>query len=96
MSEEGAAPDSLRLEAVEGACAGAVYEHSAATALAIGRTKASSLHINDATVSERHGELAWRGGSWQLTDFDSSNGTAVNGATLEPHGAHVSLRFWCC
>ncbi|MGH7813591.1 MAG: FHA domain-containing protein [Candidatus Binataceae bacterium] len=47
--------------------------------IAIGSDPANDIMIEDATVSRRHATIAWRRGSFELTDLDSSNGTFVNG-----------------
>lgn len=39
--------------------------------------------VQDPSVSERHAELSWRGGSWHVRDVGSSNGTCLNGRALE-------------
>lgn len=81
-------PHLLSLEALEGPSTGTQYRPKG-TNITVGRTKASKLHIEDETVSERHGVLQWDAHTeaWTVTDLDSSNGTAVNGVTLDPYGA---------
>lgn len=51
----------------------------------IGRTKASSIHIKDQSVSEKHGVISWNGKTWTLADCGSSNGTSLNGQRLNPY-----------
>ena len=78
-------PDMLKLSCFEGPSAGMEFSKPGVT-LSIGRTKASKIWIHDPVVSEKHGKLEWTGQSWQLYDIGSSNGTKVNGTTLEPEG----------
>ncbi len=54
--------------------------------ITIGRTRASALQLKDASVSERHGVIAWNGVAWTLRDVGSSNGSKRNGARLKPLG----------
>lgn len=90
MAASNAVPHLLSLDAFEGPATGSQYRPTATgNKITVGRTKASKLHIEDETVSERHGVLQWDAQAWTITDLDSSNGTAVNGVTLEPHGASV-------
>ncbi len=74
-------PAALTLSATAGPCEGTSYS-KAGPLLTVGRTRASKLHIKDSAVSEKHAELRWEGGHWNLTDVGSSNGTAVNGKKL--------------
>ncbi|EIE19954.1 SMAD/FHA domain-containing protein [Coccomyxa subellipsoidea C-169] len=74
-------PAALTLRATAGPCEGTNYS-KAGPLLTVGRTRASKLHIKDSAVSEKHAELRWEGGHWNLTDVGSSNGTAVNGKKL--------------
>jgi pSer/pThr/pTyr-binding forkhead associated (FHA) protein len=42
-------------------------------------------------VSKVHAKLSWSGQAWVLRDFNSANGTYVNGIRLQPFGACVLL-----
>jgi hypothetical protein len=42
------------------------------------------VHFKDGAVSEKHAELAWSGANWVVQDCQSSNGTTLNGAMLQP------------
>ncbi len=89
----------LSFEAFEGPTVGTRYDTTSAdNKITVGRTKASKLHVDDETVSERHGVLLWNQdtGTWSITDLNSSNGTAVNGITLEPQGGEgwVYVHSW--
>jgi hypothetical protein len=50
--------------------------------LTIGRTPENSICIQDANVSRRHGILVRDGDNYQLHDFNSANGTFVNGEQI--------------
>ena len=54
----------------------------------MGRTTKSNFCVKDASVSEKHGEIAFDASAvrWTITDKDSSNGTQVNGVQCEPGG----------
>lgn len=56
----------------------------------LGRSaRKSSLKINDASISEQHAELLWRGDAWRLRDLGSTNGTYVNGRPIERGEGHL-------
>jgi len=63
--------------------------------IAIGRTQDNDIYIQDHNVSKRHGILVREGGDYQLHDFNSTNGTFVNGerimAVKLQHGASIRL-----
>lgn len=63
--------------------------------LTIGRTAESDIHIHDHNVSKRHGILVRDGDDYQIHDFNSTNGTFVNGerimAVKLQHGASIRL-----
>jgi hypothetical protein len=49
----------------------------------IGRSRQCDVVLSDPNVSRRHAEVRPRGGSWVLTDLGSTNGSRVNGRTIE-------------
>jgi pSer/pThr/pTyr-binding forkhead associated (FHA) protein len=49
----------------------------------VGRSRQCEIVVEDPNVSRRHAELRRRGGSWVLTDLGSTNGSRVNGRTVE-------------
>jgi pSer/pThr/pTyr-binding forkhead associated (FHA) protein len=51
--------------------------------LTIGRAKDNGLVLNDARVSRHHARLQARRGTLVLTDLGSSNGSRVNGITVQ-------------
>jgi pSer/pThr/pTyr-binding forkhead associated (FHA) protein len=70
--------------------------------MSIGRTEENQICIPDKSISGRHGILVRAGDEYQLHDFNSTNGTFVNGtkiiASQLKHGdsvrfGHVELRY---
>ncbi len=49
----------------------------------LGRSRQCDIVLQDPNVSRRHAEVRPRGGSWVLTDLDSTNGSRINGRTVE-------------
>ena len=49
----------------------------------IGRSRQCDVVLSDPNVSRRHAEIRPRGGSWVLTDLGSTNGSRINGRTIE-------------
>jgi hypothetical protein len=49
----------------------------------LGRSRQCDIVLDDANVSRRHAEVRPRGGSWVLTDLGSTNGSRINGRTVE-------------
>jgi hypothetical protein len=56
---------------------GAVFRLDAITSL--GRDVNNSIVLDDEFASSSHASLTYRGRAWYLEDFDSTNGTFVNG-----------------
>lgn len=81
---------SLVLVATAGPCKGAVFDDQQERRR-IGRApKGNTVVVKDASVSQRHAEVAWSGSEWTLTDVGSSNGTLLNDAELTRQGARSS------
>lgn len=63
----------------------------------VGRTGENDIHIQDDSVSKRHGILVRDGDDYQLHDFNSTNGTFVNGERIMAlklqHGVSIRLGF---
>ncbi len=62
----------------------------------LGRSKLSDIVINLPFVSKNHAVLAFRRGTWTVTDLNSKNGVEVNGVRIEKqqavkHGDTISL-----
>lgn len=50
----------------------------------LGRSPASEIYVNDAAISRKHFELSQTAEGYFITDFNSSNGTDINGEMIEP------------
>ncbi len=53
------------------------------TGATIGRSRQCDIVISDPNVSRRHAEIRPRGGSWVLTDLNSTNGVSLNGRRID-------------
>jgi pSer/pThr/pTyr-binding forkhead associated (FHA) protein len=53
------------------------------TPFKIGRCETSDLRIDSAQVSREHAQIYQRGGIWSVRDLGSTNGTQVNGKTVQ-------------
>ena len=51
--------------------------------MSVGRADDNQLIIAEDSVSSHHGEFAFDGSSWTLTDLGSTNGTKVGGSRVE-------------
>ena len=49
----------------------------------IGRGRQADVVLNDPNVSRRHAEIRPRGGSWVITDLESTNGSQLNGRRID-------------
>ncbi len=49
----------------------------------IGRESGCGLHLDDLGISRRHAKLAWDRGRFVIEDLGSTNGTQVNGKSIE-------------
>jgi len=74
-------PPLFTLEILEGPLAGKSLRKEG-TSLRVGRTKASPLQIKEPSVSEKHAEIRFLDGHWQIKDLGSSNGTQLNGSEV--------------
>jgi pSer/pThr/pTyr-binding forkhead associated (FHA) protein len=63
----------------------AVCPLEALPSLAVGRTSKSALVIDQPTVSRTHADIVHAGGTFQIVDKGSYNGTMVNDRVLEPN-----------
>jgi hypothetical protein len=48
----------------------------------LGRSREAEIVIDDPNVSRQHAEVRPRGGAWVVNDLGSTNGTRVNGRTI--------------
>lgn len=67
---------------VSGPNLGARYPLNKST-VRIGRDSRCEIHFDDTETSRKHAEIELVGDSYVLTDLKSSNGTVVNGQTIE-------------
>jgi hypothetical protein len=49
----------------------------------MGRSRQCDVMVDDPNVSREHAEIRPRGGSWVLTDLNSTNGSRLNGRRIE-------------
>jgi pSer/pThr/pTyr-binding forkhead associated (FHA) protein len=49
----------------------------------LGRSRQCDVMVDDPNVSRTHAEIRPRGGSWVLTDLNSTNGSRLNGRRLQ-------------
>jgi hypothetical protein len=49
----------------------------------LGRSRQCDVMVDDPNVSRAHADIRPRGGSWVLTDLNSTNGSRLNGRRLE-------------
>lgn len=54
--------------------------------MTIGRLPECDVVLKDKGASRRHAQLRNQGGSWSITDLGSTNGTKLNGQTVQAHG----------
>ncbi|MEM9074125.1 MAG: FHA domain-containing protein [Myxococcota bacterium] len=57
----------------------------------IGRSQASTLHLDSDCVSAEHAVLFYDGGRWHVRDLGSTNGTWLDGTRVEP-GRKTALK----
>jgi pSer/pThr/pTyr-binding forkhead associated (FHA) protein len=67
---------------LEGVDKGRVYRHMPVP-VTIGREEGNAVRLNDERVSRYHAKIQTEDGDVILTDLDSTNGTRVNGATIQ-------------
>ena len=98
MEDEETVPDELKLKVTAGPSADTEFSKPGLLKLTVGRTRASKIWIKDSAVSEKHAEIFWEGNCWLLQDQGSSNGTLLNGITLEAKGMLFSPHIvsWAC
>ncbi|HZU60409.1 MAG TPA: DUF3662 and FHA domain-containing protein [Solirubrobacteraceae bacterium] len=55
----------------------------ASEGVSLGRSRSCDIVLSDPNVSRRHAEIRPRGGSWVLVDLGSTNGSRINGRSIE-------------
>ena len=73
-----------KLIIIYGNHAGREYRLSAKTVL-IGRTGRCDITIKDSSVSRKHASIERKNGRFVLQDLKSTNGTSVNGESIDVH-----------
>jgi len=73
---------SVTFQVLEGIDKGRVFRNLA-TPVTIGREEGNLLRLNDERVSRFHAKLQLDNGDYVLTDLESTNGTRVNGNTVQ-------------
>lgn len=58
----------------------------------MGRAPECMLRIDDPQVSAEHASVFWAHGEWAVRDLGSSNGTRVDGKSIEPGARHTLAR----
>ena len=49
----------------------------------VGRGRQADIVLNDPNISRKHAEIRPRGGSWVITDLESTNGSQLNGRRVD-------------
>lgn len=65
-------------------------EFAVAGEMTIGRDPSNGIILGDVSVSERHAAIQQTARGWRIADLDSTNGTQVNGRSL--NGRAMLLR----
>jgi hypothetical protein len=58
--------------------------------MTVGRDPNNGIVLADPSVSGQHAALERAGDGWRLTDLGSTNGTLVNGRSIDGRGARLS------
>ncbi len=58
--------------------------------MTVGRDAANGIVLADPSVSGQHASLARSGEGWRVTDLGSTNGTLVNGKSVDGRGARLA------
>src|SRR5213593_901801 len=73
---------SVTFQVLEGIDRGRIYRE-VAIPVTIGREEGNTLRLNDERVSRFHAKVQVDGDDYILTDLESTNGTRVNGTTVQ-------------
>jgi DNA-binding NtrC family response regulator len=84
LEAEQARSELRRVVVIEGPDAGKAYmlDASSPTRLLLGTSPACELRLTDPTVSRRHAAFEPHGLRYKLTDFQSTNGTFIDGVAI--------------
>jgi diguanylate cyclase (GGDEF)-like protein len=56
--------------------------HSGSTYF-VGRTRETQIRLPNTSVSRKHAQIAWKDDGFVVTDLESTNGTQINGTTVD-------------
>ena len=82
---------SVTFQVLEGIDRGRVYRE-VSIPVSIGREEGNSLRLNDERVSRFHSKVQLDGDDYILTDLESTNGTRVNGTSVQIRRLRVGDR----
>src|SRR5471030_2973543 len=82
---------SVTFQVLEGIDRGRIYRE-VAIPVTIGREEGNSLRLNDERVSRFHAKVQLDGDDYILTDLESTNGTRVNGTSVQIRRLRVGDR----
>ena len=83
-ARDGVDRSTFVIRVIEGADAGASTRIDAATPrVLVGHSPACSLRLRDEGVASRHASIVLDGDRLKLVDLGSTNGTTINGVTIE-------------
>jgi hypothetical protein len=77
--------DKPVLAVTRGEHKGEVFPLSGGTSISIGRARANDVVLDDASVSSQHCRVRPEAGGFVVHDMKSTNGTQVNGRTIDRH-----------
>src|SRR5437764_1072091 len=83
---------SVTFQVLEGIDRGRIYRE-VAVPVSIGREEGNSLRLNDERVSRYHAKVQIDGEDYILTDLESTNGTRVNGTTVQIRRLRIGDRI---
>jgi pSer/pThr/pTyr-binding forkhead associated (FHA) protein len=83
---------SVTFQILEGIDKGRVFR-DVSVPVSIGREEGNSLRLNDERVSRYHAKVQIDGDDYILTDLESTNGTRVNGTTVQIRRLRIGDRI---
>ena len=83
---------SVTFQILEGIDKGRVFR-DVSVPVSIGREEGNSLRLNDERVSRYHAKVQIDGEDYILTDLESTNGTRVNGTTVQIRRLRIGDRI---
>jgi len=80
-----------RLYVLDGPEKGQAFELESDTIYHVGRSHGNHVRLSDTYVSRRHLKVLRRGERYFIEDFNSKNGTSVDGELIDP-GVELEVR----